>query len=334
MIPCGCLYGYWLEPGRARLLVSKAGPRDGQIEDFDDLRPQRSREYARAAGRILSGNTSLLVRRRSERQVLEPLREPMPRFDTVSRGVHVRRVGAHRLVDNDRPVSPDGDSLRLCKIRRRPNACCNQNDLRTDCGPRCARHREAVANFANYFDRAAIGDLNVVSREFVLNQSAKWAINGRQHGRTASEDLDLEPATHERIRHLYADVSTADDRRAPGARGRETVLESERVRHGMQEEDTVRFQARDRGTCRRGSGGNHEAIVRDGFDSARRLDRDRLPLRIDACRAMSEEKRRAGCLEVGQRSMRQRSPVGDLTAMEERQPADAEVRKLVGHEYL
>ena len=171
--------------------------------------------------------------------------------------------------------------------------------------------------------------------EFGLDQSTGRGIDGRQHGRTPSEHRDGKPRDEpRRIRHLNADVPTAD---YDGRLGRAVVrhsCESEasaiacrKKHHPMSNPRLMDVPAP--------PGGNHETPVnRTDLTPSGASTETPLPFRHRfVSRDVGAE---TTCRRPGGRTATDGPEFASrqLTAMKKRQPADAEVRKLVGHDKL
>jgi hypothetical protein len=165
------------------------------------------------------------------------------------------------------------------------------------------------------------------------HQFAKGGIDRLKHRRSKLDKRDVEPASRKGVRHFEADVAAPDDQRGRARSRSEMRVDGKTVVHRMQAKDTGRVDAVN--LCLDGSRprAQDQTIVREFARFAGVVPHQKdLPVRVDALCSGVEEKPESCLLELAERAMCKASPVGNFSAQVEGEPADAVVRKGVGHD--
>ncbi|SKZ13978.1 Uncharacterised protein [Mycobacteroides abscessus subsp. abscessus] len=171
-----------------------------------------------------------------------------------------------------------------------------------------------------------------------MYECAEFGVDGGQHFGQRLDLRDFDAAGGEAFGHFQADVSGADDDCGLGVTGGQGVHHLEGVAHGVQQVHTVgraesvgSGQAGDGWAGRDGAGAHDQGVVGQLLRVAVWVkDIKGVGRGVDGGGAGAGQDPHAGGGQVGGGAVRQVRPVGDFPGDVVRDPADGEVRVVVG----
>src|SRR5688572_7810306 len=119
----------------------------------------------------------------------------------------------------------------------------------------------------------------------------------------------------------------------PRSRLAEPAFERESVRHIVKHMYAFQVDTGDRWTDRARTSGNNEAIVCEAHAAAVACGLDPALRKLDLLCARARQEARTASRKVLERAMSQASPIPYFAAEKEGQPANAEVRIVIGQEH-
>ncbi len=190
MVPSDGLDLKRIEPCCFGLMFEESGTGCGQVENFDHLSADTTREVPVASNRILSSHSSLLVRCRAERQVFVLLQDSVPRLDTVPGCVNIGDVGLHRRVYLDCAFLSCRDSRIRGELRDRPYTRGDENQVRRLLKSIRSRNSQAVRRCnPGYFDIRSY--LDVVPPQLISDYVSQLWVNCVKNRFCPTDQSDL-----------------------------------------------------------------------------------------------------------------------------------------------
>jgi hypothetical protein len=193
---------------------------------------------------------------------------------------------------------------------------------------------KSLAGTVNLLDRGAREHLDSVAGQLVVDERAKFRVDGRKHLGQLFHLRYREPAGSERLGHLEADVAGADDQRALGRPGLEGPHELKRVADRVEQVNAVRDAKRiatakpvDCGLDRSSAGADDQRVVfHHLFLTLRVCDEQFAAVRVDAMCGRVQMESHSGRFEGREVAMSKVAPVRDVSRDVVGDPADGEVR--------
>src|SRR5271165_3974491 len=153
VIPKGGLNGKRIKPGFSSLFLAKTCARDCKLKYLDHLSTERPGKLCVATYRVLTGDTTLLVRSCSQGHEHRSINEAMPGLDTIPSSVNVWHTGLHRSVDTDGSLLTNFDASAFGEFRRRSNTYANKHEIsRRFKSVRIANKQFSVLQFVDRLD--------------------------------------------------------------------------------------------------------------------------------------------------------------------------------------
>ncbi|MPM32384.1 hypothetical protein SDC9_78946 [bioreactor metagenome] len=179
----------------------------------------------------------------------------------VAHGVDIGIGGAQEFVGHNAAASVHGKTGGLGQLSVGPHAYGEDHEFGFQCLAALEGDLHAAALVGKVGNAVAQIQLHAVSCDVLVQELGHLEIQRCHHLVEHFHDGNIQPRVAEVFRHLEPDEAAADHRRRPDLLFHDERADAVGVGHRPEGLDPGRIDSGDRGTQRRGAGGNNQGII-------------------------------------------------------------------------